>query len=256
MAALSLISLNIERSKNLSLVLPFLASRGPEVACIQELMEPDIPRLAEALGATWHAYVPMTRYLREGEEAKQGIGIFSRLPIRESRTRYYRGDAAALAQFDMTTALSKWSTEHGILLAADVEKEGSVFRIITTHFTWTPDGQPDDLQRKDLSAMLPFLDEEKEFALCGDFNAPRGGEIFSALASRYADTIPPHYKTSLDLERHRAGKTKPEELADKMVDGLFTTPSYSASGVELVSGVSDHCAVVASLEIEPEAEGR
>ncbi len=67
------------------------------------------------------------------------------------------------------------------------------------------------------------------------------------LAPKYKDNIPSHYKTSIDAALHRAGKERPEGLADKMVDGLFTTPGYTAVDVRLQFGVSDHAAIVATI---------
>ena len=55
------------------------------------------------------------------------------------------------------------------------------------------------------------------------------------------------YDLGPDLTLHRVGDTKPHELEDKMVDGLFTTPEYIAPDVKLVYGVSDHAAIVAAL---------
>ncbi len=88
---------------------------------------------------------------------------------------------------------------------------------------------------------MGLLDAEEGFVLCGDFNAPRGGEIFSELAARYRDNIPAQYTTSIDASLHRAGDLQ------LMVDGIFTTPEYQASSVLLHSGVSDHYAVTADI---------
>jgi hypothetical protein len=78
-------------------------------------------------------------------------------------------------------------------------------------------------------------------ALFGDFNAPRGKEIFSIFTEKLKDNIPLNYETSLDENLHRAGKLT------YMVDGCFTTPEYVASDVELRFGVSDHAAVLATI---------
>jgi endonuclease/exonuclease/phosphatase family metal-dependent hydrolase len=99
---------------------------------------------------------------------------------------------------------------------------------------------------------LGILETQGEFVLTGDFNAPRmhkgnPGEIFSAIASRYTDNIPVHYETSIDASLHRNGKTRPLDFVDKMVDGLFTTPVYTAHDVGLHFGVSDHAAVSAII---------
>ena len=77
--------------------------------------------------------------------------------------------------------------------------------------------------------------------LCGDFNAPRGGEIFGLLAQKYKDNVPQKYTTSIDGILHRAGPLP------FMVDGLFSTPGYTVSHVEMVCGISDHCALIANV---------
>ena len=133
------------------------------------------------------------------------------------------------------------------LVSATVSLGAVAFTVCTTHFTWSEEGKATEEQRADMRALLALLEAKKEFVLCGDFNAPRGGEIFEMLSSRYTDNVPPQYKTSIDVNIHRAGRQRPHELADKMVDGLFTTPEYRCTSVELVNGVSDHMAVVAEI---------
>lgn len=97
------------------------------------------------------------------------------------------------------------------------------------------------MQQRLLPKLLETLGSFPELILAGDFNAPRGGEVFGTIAARYKDNIPPEYKTSIDGGLHRAGKL------EYMVDGLFTTPQYIASKVRLIDGVSDHMAIVAEI---------
>ena len=244
-SSIKLVSLNIEKSKHLDRVLPFLARRLPDVFCVQELFERDIRLFSDMLGGD-SAYVPMTRRVNETPPEPQGIGIFSRLPILGKQVRYYQRTPGRIPDSD-TRDRSTFRDNDYVVLAADVEKDGTPFRIATTHFTWTPDGKPDDLQRAHVGKLLAILERLGEFVACGDFNAPRVGEIFGMLAARYKDNIPARYATSIDVSLHRAGRTKPRELEDKMVDGLFSTPGYAVSDVELACGVSDHCAIVASV---------
>lgn len=126
------------------------------------------------------------------------------------------------------------------LAYADFEKDGNIFRIGTTHFTWTADGQADEAQRRDLKNLFKILDATGDIAFAGDFNAPRGLEIFSALSERFKDNIPQHYDTSIE------GNPRRNSLK-LMVDGLFTTSLYEAYDVEMISGVSDHYAIKARL---------
>jgi len=251
--SLKLISINVERSKHLDRVLPFLKAEGADVVCVQELMERDIPAFEEATGARC-IYSPGMRHDREGEKGIEGIAMFSRFQVRSHVERFYLGSADDIRIYDFSSAEAKRSSQNFKVLLCEVESGGVVFKIATTHFTWTPDGLPTDYQREDLETMLRILQNEGDFVLCGDFNAPRGGEIFSKIAETYTDNIPSHYEWSIDTDLHRAGDGQIQQNAKKaglpgfMVDGLFTTRRYRATNVELRSGVSDHMAVVADID--------
>jgi len=245
-AALKVISLNIEHSKHLARVETFLRREKPDVACVQEIFERDVPRISAACGGAEYRFAQMTRHIKETPPAIMGIAVFSLLPITKTSIRYYRGDAEHIPDFDSNDPATFQRKSHPCLFC-DVTYAGNRFRIGTTHFTWTPDGKPDATQRTDIVHLLAALEEMGEFVLAGDFNAPRGGEIFDVLATKFKDNVPPHYTTSIDPSLHRAGKTRPQELADKMVDGIFSTPHYVVSDVTLVPGVSDHLALVAMV---------
>lgn len=239
---LKLISLNIERSRHLDRIVPFLQKQQPDVVCLHELYESDVPLFEHALGMQ-SAYAILGPYFSDVSDrgVMTGSGIYARSIL--SRAVHYYAGSAESAQTDSP---KECATNHP-LLSCDIEHDGASFRVITTHFTWSPRGEATDEQRRNMANMLKLLEQFDAFVLTGDFNAPRGGEIFSALSSRYKDNIPPHYKTSLDATLHYAGKKRPNELADKMVDGLFTTPAYVASDVELVFGFSDHAAIVGNI---------
>lgn len=236
--SLRLVSLNVERSKHVDRVSRFLQDVDADVVCLQECMEQDIPLFEKASGGTC-IFTPMTIEGGEGKVDKRGIAVLSRLQVQKQEQHVYAGNSGALVRFDSTTPESKHRTSSYVLLVCSVEKEGVQFDVATTHFTWTPAGEADDQQRKDIRSMLSVLSQYDELVLCGDFNAPRGGEIFSMLTARYKDNVPAHYTTSIDGELHRAGPLP------FMVDGIFSTSGYRVWDVEMKSGVSDHCALVA-----------
>ena len=248
MSSISLVSVNIERSKHLDLVRGFLEAHPANAICMQELMEYDIPFFEGLLGCVCH-FSPETRHPAEGRPGIIGNGIFSPLPVVQFAERYYHGSREEMHDFDFTSTETKEATEARVFSFCDVEKDGVVFRIATTHFTWTPKGEANDFQRRDMRLLLDILGHLGELTLTGDFNAPRThegkpGEIFAALASKYKDNVPLEYLTSLDPAHHRAPVA---EQADKMVDGLFTSPAYVASDVVLHTGVSDHYAIAATI---------
>lgn len=131
-----------------------------------------------------------------------------------------------------------------ILLVVELQRGGRTYRVLTTHFIWTPDGGVNELQQSTFvafSTVLDRYDDEQGVLLTGDFNAPRGLEIFDALSRRYTDNIPKDVTTTIDQKLHRKNGLM------YVVDGLFTTPNYSVSDVEVIDGVSDHKAIVAKI---------
>ncbi len=256
MSPLKLISINVETDRHFDRLIPFLKKEDPDVICMQELMEHSIPGIESDLGMKSVSTAKSRR--GEGEDLGtvtlsvgiEKIGVFAKVPLVASEVSYYVPPQSELPTFDFTSNETKYKTELHPVLSCLFQKNSQHFQVITTHFTWTPNGQPDEHQRADIKELIKILDGSGEFIFCGDLNAPRGGEIFNELSSRYKDNIPPEYITSLDPEFHRASKQgKLHEIQDKMVDGLFTTPGYVASNVRLVSGLSDHMAIVSEISV-------
>lgn len=236
--ALKLLSVNIERSRHLDRVLPLVQKYDPDVLCIQELAEKDIDRIREAYSHDYE-FAPMLRHFKYEDTPIVGIGIFSKLPVIQKRSAYYYGSREALPDHNETP--SRGDDMNCAVALMTVTKDSMEFKVGTTHFTWSDGGQATDLQRENMNKLIATMEQEGEMVLSGDFNAPRGREIFGMIASRFKDNIPPEYTTSIEGSLHRAGDLQ------LMVDGLFTTPAYTASNVRLIGGISDHMAIVADI---------
>ncbi len=239
-----LVSINVERSKHLDKVIPFLKRLNPDVVCVQELLQRDIPLFAQVTKGS-HVWAPNCAHHPDPPDLEpqiMGSGIFAKGHACTSDVRYYCGSWPSAMSFP-----AKEYVEDHCLVCLDVVANDGTYRFMTTHFTWSHGGEATDLQRENIKNLQRLLEQFGDFILTGDFNAPRGGEIFRELSSRYKDNVPACYQTSIDVNLHRAGKVRPRELSDKMVDGLFTTPAYAATNVELVFGISDHAAIVADI---------
>lgn len=237
-------SINIEQDKHLDTVLPFLKEQNPDVVCLQEVFERDIPRFEKELGM-YGIFSLMFHWPRVSggttEIILMGAAILSRLPVIRTLAQYYQGDPLNVPVFIDKTA----NTYAKVLLSVVIDVSGTLYTIGTTHFTWSPDGEADENQRRDIQS---FLKKTEEFSdgvvFAGDFNAPRGREIFDEITKRFTDNIPPSYATSLDPSLHYA----PSAVKNLMVDGIFSTPEYSVTEVSLRFGVSDHAAIVANIK--------
>jgi endonuclease/exonuclease/phosphatase family metal-dependent hydrolase len=246
--SLKLVSINIERDKHLNRVIPFLQSEKPDVLCLQEVFEKDLPLFEKLMGSQYR-FSASGNHDVDGATGIEGEALFVRPRVSHWFHEQYAGPTEVCTTTDQMSVEEKNACIRRTVTGCEIQQGSSNFRIATTHFTWTPDGKADNYQRLDVRNLLHTVSPLGELVLCGDFNAPRGGEIFSFISDHYQDAIPARYKTSLDIALHRAGKERPEELADKMVDGLFLSRGYTASGVRLESGISDHCAIVGKIHV-------
>lgn len=245
--SVSIVSLNTERHTYMKdKIIPFLRERQPEVVLFQDCFERGSNMAADALGIE-PIFVAQRRVSDQGKIELQGIATLSRYGFTDQDIFYYVKDGQPdipMHQEYMHRPGEEVERLRRAALLTGVVKGSDRFRFVNTYFTWTPDGQTSKYQRKDLQILLNYLSIFSELILCGDFNAPRGREIFNKLASVYTDNIPADVPSTLDPKPHSAVRIKGLQL---VVDGLFTTPGYRASDIEVISGVSDHCAIAATL---------
>jgi endonuclease/exonuclease/phosphatase family metal-dependent hydrolase len=237
---LAFASINIERSKHIPRVVTFLRAHAPEVVCLQELVPEDIAPLCQQLGYAHHFYIPMCRFPESSGPRTVGVGILSRHAFVSTEAVCYGGGGSGVDVLDRTSEEARFRTNRYSVALVGIRLGAETFNIATTHFPWTDNARTGDFQRTACDALLRLL-QDRSLVLAGDFNAPRGKEIFTRLAAQWADHIPPTQTTSIDPVLHRAG---PLQL---MVDGVFSTDDYGVSGVTLHQGVSDHCAITAMV---------
>jgi endonuclease/exonuclease/phosphatase family metal-dependent hydrolase len=241
--SLKLVSVNIESHKHLDKVMKLLQAEQPDVVCLQEVFQVDLPFFTEALDMEGHflslADIDHATNYQFDPLGIWGVAILTKLPHTEFQDAYYvRHDdkeSAKIQDFEPN------SVDRGVIWTT-VTKDDQPFTIATTHFTWSEEGSSTELQAQNLKDLLAILQPLPELILCGDFNAPRGKATFQTLADHYTDNIPAQYTSSLDPELHRVGHLQ------LMVDGLFTTPHYQTKNVRLATGVSDHQAIVGEVE--------
>lgn len=238
--AIKFISVNVERDRHLDKIKKLLTESDVDFVCLQEVMQHEVSELAKT--QNYFSYFSPTTRHQPGDEQWEGIAVLSRCPLLVTNVHQYAGPEMP-GLYDKSTTETLQKTRRYLLQVCEVEFDQKRYRFANTHFTWSRDGQADDYQRQDVKKMLEFLQGYQSLVFSGDFNAPRGREIFSTIAERYKDNIPSHYQTSLDKNLHRCG------YLPYMVDGLFSTPEYTVSDVELVFGVSDHAAVRAEIDL-------
>lgn len=243
--SLSIASINIERSRHLSRVAAFIERERPELLCLQELCERDIPFFEALMGGAM-AFAPMARYPEEGPANVVGVGMLARGgALANLKAEYYSGSPERIQEMAFVTLEGKRMADP--LSIAEVMLSATVdgFRVAVTHLNVTPFGSSTPYQRESAGKLIALAQAQATAAggllLTGDFNAPRGRATFDLIAEHFIDGIPAHYASSIDGSLHRAGDIP------FMVDGLFHTPNYRLDDARLTTGVSDHCAVSCRL---------
>lgn len=242
---LDIASINIERSRHLPRVEAFIARERPDLLCLQELCERDIPFFEALMGSTM-VFAPMARYPQEGPANVVGVGMIARDDaVLDVAAEYYSGNPERIQEMAFVTAEGKRMADP--LSIAEVMLSATVrgFRVAVTHLNVTPLGTSTPHQRECAGKLIDLAKAQAQQAgdllLVGDFNAPRGRATFDLLAEHFIDGVPAHYTSSIDGSLHRAGDIP------FMVDGLFHTSGYRLENARLTTGVSDHCALSCRL---------
>ncbi len=240
---IKLITLNVEMNRHWDRIVPFLERESPDVLCLQELFDRDIKMLANRFGYQY-VYIPTTKIAYD-----TGTAVLTRLPLKDVNSAYYYKPAPEIQTFRGATLVELRATVHEGIVWGAIEKDGARFTVASTHFTWTPDGKPNENQDRDIVSLFKILDGIPALILCGDLNAPRGdNRIYRSLIERFKDNIPADIETTLDMDLRK--ETDPVErarLRTYVVDYIFSTPEYAVSDVRRVCGLSDHCAIVANV---------
>jgi hypothetical protein len=240
--ALTFVSLNIEKARHFKLLGEFLMERNPHVLCLQEVPRYAMSTIQKILDARQSYFLPITLHkeAHQAEPVMYGLAMFSNVPVKEAGYSYYTKQGEVIP----VKRLPENKSYNRALVWMSVIYEGQEYCFVNVHHTWTPDGEPTEEQLYDTEMLLRKLKDIPEHVLGGDTNAPRGKKTHDLFCERYTDHIPEVVKSTIDPVLHRAAAKK---LA-LVVDVLFSTPhSYAVSNVEVVSGVSDHCAIVAEV---------
>ncbi len=243
---MKIVSLNIEGDKHTERVMEFLIKQQPDVVCLSEVFEDYANYLALQLGMSCvfaHQCYRPSLAKKDLTVKTFGVALLS-INIIANHIHYIVGDEHKIPCFHRSFNLNQ--KPHNIFIPAIIATifhNGLKYNITTTHLSVTPDGKTTEYQINHEKDLVRYLNKFSDMIICGDFNAPRGGEAFSYFAKIYKDNIPKKYTTSLDQNLHRV------KGLQRMVDCLFSTEKYKFNEVSLIDGISDHMAVVGNVEI-------
>ncbi len=237
---LKLLTLNIEHDRHLDRVAQTIATHVPDIVCLQEVFEKDCAALAAVGGYQVKYAISALMPERSGggtSPRSWGVAVLTRVPVHAQTVAYYADDPAI-------RIFKEPNDPRRLVVMTELLHEGRSYKIGTTHFTWSMNGETTDEQRADFARLKQVLQPYPDYVLCGDFNAPRGREMFGLFTGELGliDHLPADVTTTIDPQFHSAGAL---ELA---VDTIFSTPEYRLTQVQVLEGISDHKGILATVE--------
>ncbi|MDP2665505.1 MAG: hypothetical protein Q8P23_02595 [bacterium] len=271
MPSLKITSLNAGRllQERTRKYLERLASRDgmPDILCLQDIPVRDLSILTETYPHI--AFAPMTNHLINGVRAVVGISIVSRYFMTnivhhtvwgDGKLKDLQGVNNKNERFPPTKETDDLidTTEDRVAICVTVIKDGRKYNIATTHGYWVRGGVSNDRQRQSTRKLLAFLHKEAMqrdgLLFVADMNPDRDGEVYRTMVSDIGmdnlhSLMPKSVKTTLDPE-HPASKKGIKVVADWICEWPRHDRMFFLSDVRLHSGVSDHCALSATVEID------
>lgn len=248
----------------------------PDVLCLQDIPERDLPWLR----VRWPhlAFAPMTNHLIYGVRAVVGIAILSRYPMASTNHTVWGNGVLKdlqgvnnknerIAPTAENDRLIEATEDRVAICATVVTTDGVKYSIATTHGFWVRGGKPNDMQHQSTRSLMEFLSAEAGamdgLVLAADLNFGRGGEIYNTFVEKkgpdnkgFHDCVPLAIESTLDPD-HPASKKGLKIVSDYFMARrgyggdfiLYDVPAVS--DVRLHPGVSDHCALSATVSWVP-----
>lgn len=237
--ALSFLSLNIEADRHLDVIAAYIAKVQPDVIQFQEIYRIHAEAWATQFGYSC-TFVPHVDFTVAEHIFKPlgewGIATLTKKVPRSVWHGYYSAEPHTIPHEFM-----KVMKHPRALLMTELEADGTIYTFGNTHFTWAMPDQADQVQAADFARLQAYLHTYPSFVLSGDFNAPRGSLVWNELSREYITWVPESVESTLDPVLFRKPGLK------LVVDHLFSTPDYVCDEVQVLTGLSDHCAITATV---------
>ncbi len=238
MSSIRFLQLNIEGNKHVERISKFLQMHEFDVIMLEEAPSDVVEQIARTFGYPYTVFTFFSHYDFIGQDA--GVSILSKYPFVES------GSVPIIDSDEAYEMMTKHKPGYKFALTyalVDVPDMGHV-RICATHLpVYYPGHETSEFQIKASHKLHEILESYNQFLLCGDFNAPRGYQVFDSFAVKYKDNIPKEILSTIDPTLHRVPDLQ------YVIDVAFITPRYHVRDVIIHEGLSDHKGVSGVLEI-------
>lgn len=241
--------------QNLELKAFFLKER-PDILCLQEVYDTADNSLSERFHSIEvltgffpeysHVYAPELLYHDQGKKYHCGNAIFSRFPIKETKTIFYDlpyGEYERYNGYDLAYDFSKQPYN---LLHAELSVGDASLNVFTTHGIWGTHGGDTDRRLAMGDTIINQIVDKQHVLLGGDFNLYRNTQTVRNIEEHLDNVFGDTLKTTFNIRK----KPHVGNYATSVVDMLFVSHDIvikkkSCPDVD----VSDHFPLLAEFEL-------
>lgn len=233
---LSVLQWNVWYREKADNILAQLRASNADIVCLQEITTDsstnpgvNIPKLIRSLG--YKGYYEQTLDRPADPCYKMGNALFSRFPIRPSRTCLLAEESPG--------------QETRLYIEAEVAAPDGTLYVGTTHLSWRPEGAMEEANQ-----LLEYLSIRKErLIFTGDLNVPSGSKLLSAIEGEFLNATAGKPTPTWPTKPYRYHGVTIEHL-DRQLDYIFTSKDINVvSTATIDSPHSDHLPLLAVIDI-------
>ncbi len=234
---IKLLQWNIWFKENIDNIILELKNINPDIVCIQELsITADDKSNADKLKSIYpYMYYEIADTFLDGRS--QCNAILSKYPILNAKKYYVQKPS---------DDKNDYSREGRIYLEVQLNIEGKILNVGTTHLSYTHKFEETDLKDKEINELIKCINKNKNYIFSGDLNTTR--------TSKYISQIEQYL---VNNDTSNTWTTKPfsyqgfdEKKLNWKLDYIFSTPDIKVVKTNVLkTKYSDHLPVLCEFEI-------
>lgn len=243
---LKILQWNVWREEKVENIAKEVLRINPDILCAQEFIQntndgtDTAKKLADLIN--YH------RFYRESETwnnrpfmTSQGNAIFSKFPIVRTWHAFIKNPNHNPADA---------SAEGRIYLEIDIEANGKVITIGTTHISFIPPIQTEESRMDEINHLVDIIKTKKEnYVFTGDLNSPPEKHAVTEI-SKYLKNAGPDLNEKTWTTKIHDKKGFYENKLNWRIDYIFATPDIKVKSAEIIkTEYSDHLPILAVIEV-------
>lgn len=246
MKRLRIMNWNILYTENPENIYSLVKKINPDIFCCQEINETLKTRNGQDLLTLLSTIFPYSFAKSaviigsRNEKLDLGNGVFSKFEIKSSRELVLR---------EGENKLTESKEEKRIYVEADLEVNGEIISVGTTHLTFNPYFKDTADKATQIDKIIAAVKSKKKYVITGDLNSAPDSKTIGKLEKFLVSAGPPHDQPTFTTIPFSLLGFEVKDL-EWRIDYVFATPDIKVLSSRIIkTNFSDHLPIVAGIEV-------